>query len=275
MLITVAVISAVLAFAVAAFFHQRYKLVEGRSYVDELDSAAYSLDLDTPARRAYLEMASAPATEVSRSRLRMALLQRAEAVLPSVEQLNRDNRRARFFARRSYVPNAYVSEVAAWEELLKEELHDIRREAERLETGWSRQIFAQAYKRASRAPRAVPWSWSQNEDHVALAVLIPPGVQKEDIRVAFEAQACRVRFKTQDMVMDLSRPICPGPTSRWRVTDDAKALHIWMEKETKGEHWDKCMRDSADTDGWAPVGAPAGEVARAATAPATEAGAPR
>mmetsp|Transcript_25918 Transcript_25918/g.86875 ORF Transcript_25918/g.86875 Transcript_25918/m.86875 type:complete len:268 (+) Transcript_25918:87-890(+) len=250
MLVPLAALLALGALVLGALLLRRSFLDDARSYIDDLDTFQYGLTLDTPARQHYLALKEEGGA--NGNQLSVALLNRAMAVLPCVEKIERDHRRAQHLARKSYVPRQLVREIEGAEGEVHDEVLDIRAEADRLRPGWSQEVFAQAYqllrrRRAEAAARSaagsgpVPqrWSWNQSEKTLALAIPIPPGVER--LAVAFEAQACTVSFDGRPMRLPLHSRITPSGC-QWRRQEDngEHVVHIWMEKDKPGP-WERPM----------------------------------
>lgn len=244
----VAIAIALVAVVVGYVITRRMAEAESRSYIDELDDHTYDVDLDTPQRRDYFTLLEAEQEgKVSPNALMVALLNRAAAVLPSVEVLERDRPRLHKLHRHSYVPANVLDELAATEFALQQEVEEVRAEAERLRPGWGKEVFQQAWqiarKRKAEAAAAAQaaqshatkaGSWSQSGTHMSLGLPLPLGVTAEHVQVVFEAQTCVVIVGTHSpRRLMLEQPIKPADCS-WSVRDDDSTLTIVLAKATPG-----------------------------------------
>ncbi|KAG8470344.1 hypothetical protein KFE25_008765 [Diacronema lutheri] len=244
LLFAIALAAVAVSFAWVAI--RRLRDDERRTHIDELDDYAYQFDLDTPQRLEYFSLVNArkegkeaPSTNT----LMVALLNRAAAVLPYVERVERDRPRLHKLHRHSYVPTSVLDELVASEHELQGEVEDVRAEAERLRAGWGREIFAQAYhiarKRHAEAMHAAgqaqrgAGSWSQSGTHLTLGLPLPPSIRRENVIVNFEQQACVIIVGGHGpRRIELERPVKPDEC-HWSVRDDG-TLQIVLEKEASG-----------------------------------------
>merc|ERR1712046_310857 len=72
--------------------------------------------------------------------LPVALLKRAMADIPRIEQLEREHPRMARLFNRGLLP------FGIWEQLLDAEVHEVQAEAEKLQKGWGQGVFGQAYQ---------------------------------------------------------------------------------------------------------------------------------
>lgn len=252
LLLALALMIASVAAGVVAY--RRMGEAEQRTYIDELDDHAYDVDLDTPQRLEYFKLLDAEKEgkgKTSPNVLMVALLNRAAAVLPYVEMVERDRPRLHKLHRHSYVPASVLDELVASEHALQAEVEDVRAEAERLKQGWGREIFAQAWhiarKRRAEAAQAsaasqargAVGSWSQSTTHLSLGLPLPPGIRAENLIVNFEDQACTIIVGSHNpRRLELEQLVRPEDCS-WSVREDG-SLQIVLTKLTpamwKGPH---------------------------------------
>lgn len=204
MLLTFAFVLTVGAIAVGVFAMRRMARDEERSYVDELDNEQYDVDLDTPERQQYAQLLEEEAEgKATPNQMVVGLLNRAVALIPHIERVERDHARIPRMHRAGYVSGTTLSGLQVTHHELKAEVEDVRREAERLRAGWGKEVFAQAYhlvrKRRGEVPAranggeqppsdARAGTWTQTPDEMSLKLSMPPPCQREHVKVQFEPE---------------------------------------------------------------------------------------
>jgi len=78
--------------------------------------------------------------------LPMALLKRAMADIPRIEQLERDHPRMARLFQKGLLPFGIWEQLVDAESLMDSEVHSVQSEAEKLQTGWGQGVFSQAYQ---------------------------------------------------------------------------------------------------------------------------------
>ncbi|KAL1495741.1 hypothetical protein AB1Y20_016604 [Prymnesium parvum] len=78
--------------------------------------------------------------------LPMALLKRAMADIPRIEQLERDHPRMARLFQKGLLPFGIWEQLVDAEAMMDTEVHSVQSEAEKLQKGWGQGIFSQAYQ---------------------------------------------------------------------------------------------------------------------------------
>ena len=78
--------------------------------------------------------------------LPLALLERAKAGIPMIEQLERDHPRMARLFQKGLLPSTVWEQLLEAEAIMDVEVHAIQAEAERLQVGWGQGVFSQAYQ---------------------------------------------------------------------------------------------------------------------------------
>jgi len=78
--------------------------------------------------------------------LPLALLKRAMADIPLIEQLERDHPRMVRLFNRGLLPFGIWEQLLEAERMMDEEVHEVQAEAEKLQKGWGQGVFGQAYQ---------------------------------------------------------------------------------------------------------------------------------
>jgi len=78
--------------------------------------------------------------------LPMALLERAKADIPRIEQLERDHPRMARLFQKGLLPFCVWEQLLEAENLMNAEVNSVQAEAERLQKGWGAGVFSQAYQ---------------------------------------------------------------------------------------------------------------------------------
>lgn len=76
----------------------------------------------------------------------LALLKRAMADIPLIEQLERDHPRMARLFNRGLLPFGLWEQLLEAESMMDAEVHSVQAEAEKLKTGWGQGVFGQAYQ---------------------------------------------------------------------------------------------------------------------------------
>lgn len=92
---------------------------------------------------------STPYTQRRRT-LPVALLNRAMADIPRIEQLEKDHPRMARLFNRGLLPFGVWEQLLEAEALMDHEVHDVQAEAEKLQKGWGQGVFGQAYSMLRR-----------------------------------------------------------------------------------------------------------------------------
>jgi len=78
--------------------------------------------------------------------LPLALLERAKADIPRIEQLERDHPRMARLFQKGLLPHSVWEQLLEAEQLMDQEVNSLQAEAERLQKGWGAGVFSQAYQ---------------------------------------------------------------------------------------------------------------------------------
>ena len=76
----------------------------------------------------------------------MALLERAKADIPKIEQLEKDHPRMARLFQKGLLPFSFWEQLTEAEAIMDSEVHTVQAEAERLQKGWGQGVFSQAYQ---------------------------------------------------------------------------------------------------------------------------------
>merc|ERR1712129_562433 len=114
---------------------------------DELDDKDYHFDLPTEIDEYEDVRASKP---TDKRTLPVALLKRAMADIPRIEQLEKDHPRMARLFNRGLLPFGVWEQLLEAEAVMDHEGHDVQAEAEKLQKGWGQGVFGQAYSMLRR-----------------------------------------------------------------------------------------------------------------------------
>jgi len=114
---------------------------------DELDDKDYHFDLPTEIDEYEDVRASKP---TDKRTLPVALLKRAMADIPRIEQLEKDHPRMARLFNRGLLPFGVWEQLLEAEAVMDHEVHDVQAEAEKLQKGWGQGVFGQAYSMLRR-----------------------------------------------------------------------------------------------------------------------------
>ena len=89
---------------------------------------------------------SASSLSVRRRTLPLALLERAKADIPMIEQLEKDHPRMARLFQKGLLPFGVWEQLLEAETLMDQEVNSVQAEAERLQKGWGAGVFSQAYQ---------------------------------------------------------------------------------------------------------------------------------
>lgn len=78
--------------------------------------------------------------------LPLALLERAKADIPRIEQLEKDHPRMARLFQKGLLPFSVWEQLLEAESLMDQEVNSVQAEAERLQKGWGAGVFSQAYQ---------------------------------------------------------------------------------------------------------------------------------
>jgi len=78
--------------------------------------------------------------------LPMALLERAKADIPRIEQLEKDHPRMARLFQKGLIPFGVWEQLLEAEAMMDTEVNSVQAEAERLQKGWGQGVFSQAYQ---------------------------------------------------------------------------------------------------------------------------------
>jgi hypothetical protein len=246
MLLLLAFVVALVAVVVGYLAYRRIDEDEDRNYLPDLDDHTYDVDLDSPQRQEYTRLLELEKEGTATPNMLMvSLLNRAAAILPYVEMVERDRPRLHKLHRHSYVPTNVVDELTASEFELQHEVEEVRAEAERLKPGWGSAIFPQAWQLArkrreaqiqmaaqGRAPGG-GGNWSQSNTHMSLGLPLPPNIRPDNVLCNFEKQAVIIVIGSHNpRRLDVEQEVKPDECS-WTVRED-NTLQIVLAKKEAG-----------------------------------------
>jgi hypothetical protein len=126
---------------------EHQQMLENPELYDELDDKDYHFDLPTEIDEYEDVRASKP---TDKRTLPVALLKRAMADIPRIEQLEKDHPRMARLFNRGLLPFGVWEQLLEAEAVMDHEVHDVQAEAEKLQTGWGQGVFGQAYSMLRR-----------------------------------------------------------------------------------------------------------------------------
>lgn len=126
---------------------QAKQMLENPELYDELDDKDYHFDLPAEVDEYEDVRASKP---TDKRTLPVALLKRAMADIPRIEQLERDHPRMARLFNRGLLPFSVWEQLLDAEAMMDHEVHDVQAEAEKLQKGWGQGVFGQAYSMLRR-----------------------------------------------------------------------------------------------------------------------------
>jgi hypothetical protein len=122
-------------------------MLENPELYDELDDKDYHFDLPAEIDEYEDVRASKP---TDKRTLPVALLKRAMADIPRIEQLEKDHPRMARLFNRGLLPFGVWEQLLEAEAVMDHEVHDVQAEAEKLQKGWGQGVFGQAYSMLRR-----------------------------------------------------------------------------------------------------------------------------
>jgi len=122
-------------------------MLENPELFDELDDKDYHFDLPNEIDE-YEEVKGSKPTD--KRTLPVALLKRAMADIPRIEQLERDHPRMARLFNRGLLPFGVWEQLLDAEAMMDHEVHEVQAEAEKLQKGWGQGVFGQAYSMLRR-----------------------------------------------------------------------------------------------------------------------------
>lgn len=126
---------------------EHQQMLENPELYDELDDKDYHFDLPTEIDEYEDVRASKP---TDKRTLPVALLKRAMADIPRIEQLEKDHPRMARLFNRGLLPFGVWEQLLEAEAVMDHEVHDVQAEAEKLQKGWGQGVFGQAYSMLRR-----------------------------------------------------------------------------------------------------------------------------
>jgi len=118
-------------------------VLEDPDLYDALDDKNYIFDLPEQADTYEELRLTEPADKRA---LPLALLERAKADIPRIEQLEKDHPRMARLFQKGLLPFSVWEQLLEAESLMDEEVNSVQAEAERLQKGWGAGVFSQAYQ---------------------------------------------------------------------------------------------------------------------------------
>lgn len=119
------------------------KIMENSELFDAIDDKTYDFEIPIEVD----DYEDLRATEPTDPReLPMALLKRAMADIPRIEQLERDHPRMARLFQKGLLPFGLWEQLMEAEQLMDQEVHSVQAEAEKLKKGWGQGVFSQAYQ---------------------------------------------------------------------------------------------------------------------------------
>jgi len=122
---------------------QESKMLENVELFDKLDDKNYDFELPEEIETYEELQESQPGDKRA---LPMALLKRAMADIPRIEQLEKDHPRMARLFQKGLLPFGIWEQLMDAEAMMDTEVHSVQAEAEKLQKGWGQGVFSQAYQ---------------------------------------------------------------------------------------------------------------------------------
>lgn len=110
---------------------------------DALDDKNYNFELPAEVET-YEDLRLTEPTD--KRELPLALLERAKADIPRIEQLEKDHPRMARLFQKGLLPHNVWDQLLEAESIMDTEVNSVQAEAERLQKGWGQGVFSQAYQ---------------------------------------------------------------------------------------------------------------------------------
>jgi len=147
-------LSVVLAFTTALLCYAGYiflivdrrqesSMLADKDLFDAIDNKNYDFDLPEEIEE-YEELRESQPGD--KRALPMALLKRAMADIPRIEQLEKDHPRMARLFQKGLLPFGIWEQLVDAESMMDTEVHSVQTEAEKLQKGWGQGVFNQAYQ---------------------------------------------------------------------------------------------------------------------------------
>jgi len=122
---------------------QEKQVLQNPELFDALDDKDYDFELPVEIDE-YEEVRASKPTD--KRTLPVALLKRAMADIPRIEQLEKDHPRMARLFQRGLLPFMLWEQLLEAEALMDTEVREVQEEAEKLHKGWGQGVFSQAYQ---------------------------------------------------------------------------------------------------------------------------------
>jgi len=122
---------------------QQKQVLQNPELFSALDDKEYDFALPTEVDD-YDELRTSKPTD--KRTLPVALLKRAMADIPRIEQLEKDHPRMARLFNRGLLPHSVWEQLLEAEALMDTEVHEVQAEAEKLQKGWGQGVFGQGYQ---------------------------------------------------------------------------------------------------------------------------------
>jgi len=122
---------------------QDTKMLENTELFEALDDKNYDFELPAEIDE-YEELRETQPGD--KRALPMALLKRAMADIPRIEQLEKDHPRMARLFQKGLLPFGIWEQLMEAESMMDTEVHTVQAEAEKLQKGWGQGVFSQAYQ---------------------------------------------------------------------------------------------------------------------------------
>lgn len=122
---------------------QESSMLADKDLFDAIDNKNYDFELPEEIEE-YEELRESQPGD--KRALPMALLKRAMADIPRIEQLERDHPRMARLFQKGLLPFGIWEQLVDAEAMMDTEVHYVQTEAEKLQKGWGQGVFSQAYQ---------------------------------------------------------------------------------------------------------------------------------
>lgn len=227
---------------------QAKQVLQNPELFSALDDKEYSFELPGEVEEYEELREKAPSDKRA---LPYALLKRAMADIPRIEQLEKDHPRMARLFNRGLLPFCVWEQLLEAEAMMDTEVHEVQEEAEKLHKGWGQGVFSQAYQMLRRE-RDEEVNKAQKDREAALLNIsftkMSGGVvhmmadgrnvtQQTQLALRKEFQGEEVAFKT-----DVTAELAVGVGEGRRVFSCTHELSLDKEKE---KQWMQLGQDSA------------------------------
>lgn len=167
------------------------QMQENPDLFDAIDDDSYNFELPEEVDDYEEVKASKPSDKRT---LPVALLKRAMADIPRIEQLEKDHPRMARLFNKGLLPFSIWEQLMEAEAIMDSEVHAVQAEAESLQKGWGQGVFSQAYQMLRKEREEEKLNEARKRDE---AVLTMEFTSLSDKRVTLVADGHKVSQQSQ------------------------------------------------------------------------------